>query len=125
MALVAGCFYIQPIQERDVNQPPQIIYPPGADLVPVPLHVYSSASYKPVVAANDPEGEILSFIWSVPRATYELPVTTSQTEAGDWQSDIEIPVEFLQDGESVEVTISDQAQPRNVVTVQWIVEVHQ
>ena len=75
------------------------------------------------VVANDPDQDILTFIWNVPRATADLSPDTSPLDSGDWLSQVWIPSEYLRDGESIEVSISDQAQPRNVVTVQWIVQV--
>ncbi len=105
-----------------MNKDPVVIHPQGADLA-VPLLVYSEAVHSVRVVAADPEGEILTFFWKIPRSGgVELPVNTFQTDAGDWQSNVSIPVEYLRDGEAIEVEISDQAQPRGIATVQWLVE---
>ncbi len=109
-----------------MNQPPQVIHPQGGADTTVPLLIYSEEVHSVLVVANDPEGEILSFIWNVPRSGgIDLPVETFETNAGDWKSSIDIPVEYLRDGEAIEVEISDQGQPRRVSTVRWMVETHE
>ncbi len=122
MLALSGCLYVKPVQERDVNRPPTVSQPVDISS-PVLLPVLSDQQVRVWVVANDPDGDTLTFIWNVPRATADLRPDTELLPSGDWLSTLWIPVEWLQDGDSVEVTISDQAQPRHVVTVQWIVEV--
>lgn len=107
-----------------MNQPPQVSRPTDAAAGPVTLFVFDSQEkVRVTVVANDPDGEILTFVWDVPRATAPLTVSEYQAPAGDWVSSVEIPVEWLVDGEALEVSISDQAEPRHVVTVKWTVQV--
>ena len=118
---LSACFYVKPIPDRDANQPPQVVFPVDVS-GPVPTTVLSELEHRVYVLAFDPDGDILTFVWSVDGAG-ELTVTSKQELGGDWSSTVSIPVELLQDGKSFEVTISDQAAPRNSVTVQWIVQV--
>ena len=72
-----------------------------------------------MVAANDPDDDLLTFLWSVPGAT-QIPDPVEHQEAnGDWVSHLAIPSDWIQAGSVIEVTISDQAVPRNLVSVQW------
>lgn len=102
-----------------MNQPPQVVYP-NASNAPVELPVFNN-DFTPVYAvAADPERDILTFVWTIPRANVE-PQPNTRVEGDTWHSSLLLPREWLRDGETLEVSISDQAQPRNVVTVQWIV----
>lgn len=76
------------------------------------------------VQANDPDDAILTFRWTVPRAT-ELPeITDFKTNAGDWVSVLHLPAEFVQTGDTISCTVTDQAQPRrNQVEIIWEAEV--
>ena len=121
IAALTGCLYVTPVQEREVNRPPAVTQP--ANIAgPVPLTLFSQERIRVWVLANDPDGDNLAFAWSVPRAVEDLSEDTADQPNGDWLSAIWIPTEYLREGESVEVTISDEAQPRNVVSVQWLVE---
>jgi hypothetical protein len=114
---------VEPIQERDVNKAPQVTRPIsiGGE---VNWPVLSDPTLVQVVA-NDPEDEKLTFVWNIPRANSEPDILVWQTEAGDWISTVKIPAAWLHDGDRFDVSISDQATPRNVVLVQWRVEVVQ
>lgn len=106
-----------------MNQPPQVSRPSDIG-APVPLQVFSGQETVVVtIVANDPDGEILTFVWDIPRATEPPDAQDFQSPAGDWVSVARIPASWLADGDALEVTISDQAEPRHVVTVQWTVQV--
>ena len=106
-----------------MNQVPQVTRP-----IPVNGEVRWPLLSDPTlvqVVANDPENEKLTFVWNIPRADAQPDILVWQADAGDWISTVKIPVAWLHDGELFDVTISDQATPRNVVLVQWRAEVVQ
>ena len=106
-----------------MNQPPEVTRPINAN-APVVLPILSDPTLVTVVA-NDPQQERLTFIWNIPRATSDPDVNDFLNESGDWISTLKLPTEWVRDGDKLEVTISDQAQPRNIVIVEWIAEVPQ
>lgn len=76
------------------------------------------------VQANDPDDEILTFRWTVPRATTLPEVSDFRTPAGDWVSVLHVPAEFVQTGDTITCIVTDQAQPRrNQVEITWEMEV--
>ena len=117
MFFVQSCLYIAPIRRPDVNQHPDITRPIGSDTL-LPLRILGTHTVLTVVA-NDPEDEVLTFVWDVPRANDLLDVNEFQSGAGDWISTLRIPSEWVQEDDLVRCSISDQAKPRNVVAVEW------
>lgn len=122
--LFSGCLYVKPIQFQEANRAPQVVFPENAS-DPIPLLVLSAPKREVYVKAFDPDGDILTFDWEVPRAqtTAELDEQTTEEDSGNWKSRVFIPREYLVDGESISVAISDQGEPRAVVTVQWAIQV--
>ncbi len=100
-----------------MNQPPDITRPLGSDGV-LQLRVLAEFTVLTVVA-NDPEDELLTFVWDVPRATDALEVSEFQSNAGDWVSTLRVPSDWVQVGDEIRCSVSDQAKPRNVVSVEW------
>lgn len=119
--LFSGCLYVTPIQYRTVNRPPQIVFPKNVS-EPVDLYVFSQATKDVWVQAYDPDGDVLTFSWSIPRAGLDYQEFTDTLPSGDWKSLVLIPSQYLVEGESIEVLISDQGEPPERETVQWQVQ---
>lgn len=103
-----------------MNLPPQITLPLDA-AAQQPLKIISEQTTL-VVAANDPEDEIVSFVWLVPHGVPH-EVTEWQNDNGDYISTLALKRDEVLDGQVITCTVSDQAKPRNVVHIEWIVEV--
>ena len=104
-----------------MNQPPQITTP-DTTLGRVPLPIPSDP-VRVVVTASDPEGDTLAFLWSIPGAPEEPDVTPLFQDNGDQGSVLTLPKAWVNSGDVVIVAVTDQATPRNVVRVEWDVEV--
>jgi hypothetical protein len=126
MILLQGCLFVAPAWEPPVNIGPNISVPAnfsGGD--PLVLLVVSDPTIIQV-QANDPDDEILTFRWLVPRATEILGpyVTNFRTDADDWVSVLHLPEKYVQTGDTITCTVTDQAQPRrNSVEIRWVAEV--
>ncbi len=119
-----GCLYVAPAWEQPVNIGPAISVPTNfleGDIIPLP---FVTDPTRVSVLANDPDDEILTFVWEVHRANEAPMVTDAPTDGGDWLSVITIPEEHVQSGDIIKCTVTDQAQPsRNSVKIEWLVEV--
>ena len=104
-----------------MNQPPIITWPPDST-GQIPWPVLADPPTVQVVAF-DPENDNLLFVWNIPRATETPETDLYHHENGDWVSVVRIPQEWLRDGDLFDLSISDQANPRNVVLLQWRAEV--
>jgi len=118
--LLAGCFYVEPGWEPPVNQPPAITLPRSADQTQQ-LKIVTEATTL-IVAAYDPDDEIVGFLWEVPHGV-EHEIHEWQNPNGDYVSRLTVSRDEALDGEHIRCTVSDQAKPRNTVEVEWLVEV--
>ena len=106
-----------------MNIGPSISVPTNFDGDPIPWPIVSYPAVL-TVQANDPDDEFLTFRWSVPRATDRLEDYRFTTDAGDWVSVLSVPEEYLQTGDTITCTVTDQAQPqRNFVEIKWEAEI--
>lgn len=120
ISLTAGCLYVAPVWRPEVNQPPQVTIPSNPEQQQLLKIIAEQATV--VVAANDPEDEIVSFVWVVPHGvTYD--VQEWQADNGDFVSRLTVDRHAALHSSVITCTISDQAKPRNVVNIEWVVEV--
>lgn len=119
MSLV-GCLYVDPGWVPPVNRFPEITLPLDSHK-PQRLKI-ATESASIVVAAWDPDDEVVSFVWVVP---HDVPheVHEWQNPNGDYVSRLTVARDPVLDGESITCAVSDQANPRNTVHIQWQVEV--
>lgn len=115
---MGGCFYVEPGWRPPVNSPPQITLPSSAQQS---LKMITEKSTV-VVAAWDPDDEIVSFLWEVPHGV-PFEVHEWQNPNGDYVSRLTVSRDEVLDGELIRCTVSDQAKPRNLVRLEWTVEV--
>lgn len=113
--LLGGCLQVAPYRGDDVNQPPTILLPEGGETT-----VSLFASLPVVVAAVDPEGDPLVFLWSAPG--YGLLDSNEREEDDVTTSTAVIPYDPALDGEAVECLVVDQSDRFNGVPVTFFVE---
>jgi hypothetical protein len=108
-----GCFYVLPLPEVVVNEPPDIYQP---ELDPQPIEVRSDTLVLSTIAA-DPEDEPVFCEWP---DLDNLEATTDRYPSGDvWVCRAEITdLSGLQDGDVLRATVFD-GHHDNVVTVRW------
>ena len=113
---VVGCLYVAPIREGEVNEPPTILLPEGAQ-----ADVLLFADLPVVVAAADAENDPLVFLWSAPG--YGL-LPSNERQEGDLTttSTAVIPYDPALDGRTVECLVIDQSEAFNDVLVEFFVE---
>lgn len=105
-----------------MNQPPIVTWPPDSTAGEITWPVLADPTSVRVVAF-DPEGDNLLFVWNIPRATEEPETDLYRHENGDWVNVVRIPKEWLRDGDTFDLSISDEANRRNVVLLQFRAEV--
>lgn len=103
-----------------MNQPPQVTIPANPDDRQLLRIISERASL--VVAANDPDDEVVSFVWIVPHGVPH-EVSEWQNDNGDYVTTLSLDRHVVLDGQIITCTVSDQAKPRNVVNIEWLVEV--
>lgn len=120
IAICSGCLYIAPVWRPEVNQSPQVTIPSSPDEQQLLKMISDRATV--VVAANDPEDEIVSFVWVVPHGVSH-EISEWQNNNGDYVSTLTVDRHDALNGSLISCTITDQAKPRNVVNIEWLVEV--
>jgi hypothetical protein len=120
IVLLHGCLYVAPVWRPEVNQQPQVTVPADPEQQQLLKIVSEQATL--VVAANDPEDEIVSFVWQVPNGVHH-EVSEWQNDNGDYVSTLTVDRHDSLNGSVISCTLSDQAKPRNVVNIEWLVEV--
>lgn len=115
LCALAGCLYLPPGWKPVPNQPPEVLVPePPYQDIPLVM----DRDTRITVVAQDPEGDVLDFVWIVPVDVEHDWVT--RPEGDLWYSVLTIDADPLLDDRRIALVVSDGFDE---VDLSWLVEV--